>query len=191
MNQRFAGLFANYFYSNLDKATNPKRGIQLDIQGKQYFDLNEFYDPFFKFSADFRAYLSFTRNPRTVLAFRLGGESVLGDNYSFLESAKLGGKTNLRGFWNDRFYGDQAIYQNTELRFKMFDFNSYILNGELGILGFYDSGRIWHNSDVSGKWHHGYGGGIWLSPFQMTILTVTYNMSDENNMIQVTMNYKF
>ncbi len=189
--QHFAGYYVNYLYSNLDKSTNPQRGVQLEVQGKQYFDLDEFYDPFFKASADFRAYLSFTRNPRTVLAFRLGGEAVLGDNYSFLESAKLGGKTNLRGYWTDRFYGDQSVYQNTELRYKMLDFNSYLLNGELGVLGFYDSGRVWHNTDSSGEWHHGYGGGFWMSPFEMTILTVTYNMSKETNMVQVTMNYKF
>jgi len=188
---RMAGLFTTYEYMNLDKTTNPTRGIRLTLQGKQYFHWSEYYDPFFKLSADFRAYLSFTRNPRAILAFRLGGETVFGDNYSFLEAAKLGGKTNLRGFWNDRFYGDQSVYQNTELRYKMFDFKSYVLNGEFGVLGFYDSGRVWHNSDTSGTWHHGYGGGIWVSPFQMTILTVSLNSSKENNMIQVTMNYKF
>ncbi|MDX1285769.1 MAG: BamA/TamA family outer membrane protein, partial [Draconibacterium sp.] len=189
--QLFTGLYISYNYSNLDKATNANRGIQLAVDGRQYFDLNDNYDPFFKLSAEFRAYLSFTRNPRTVLAFRLGGESILGDNYSFLEAAKLGGKTNLRGYWADRFHGDHFLYQNTELRYKMFDFNSYLLNGELGILGFYDSGRVWHNVDTSGEWHHGYGGGVWMSPFQMTILTVGYNISKENKMIQVTMNFKF
>ena len=113
--------------------------------------MNNKYDSFTKLNGEFNAYLSFTRNPRTVLAFRIGGETILSNNYYFLEAAKLSGKTNLRGYWADRFHGDHSIYQNIEMRYKLFDFRSYLLNGELGFLGFFDSGRVWYNNENSSK----------------------------------------
>lgn len=189
--QLFTGGYVWYLYSNLDEPGNPHRGIWLSITGKQFFDLKNNYDSFFNLDTDFRAYLSFTRNPRAVFAFRLGGESLFGGKYLFLEAAKLGGKTNLRGYLADRFYGDQIIFQNTELRFKLIDFSSYILNGELGVFGFYDSGRVWYNNEGAGNWHSGYGGGFWLSPFEMTILTVSYNIGEEDKLLQATVNFKF
>ena len=152
--------------------------------------INRRYDHFLKLNGDFRAYISFTKNPRTVLAMRAGGTKVFG-SYPFLESATIGGKTNLRGYLADRFYGDAAVYQNTELRYKLFDFSSYILNGELGVLGFFDSGRVWMKNENSDIWHKGYGSGLWISPFEMTIFTATYNWSKDDNMLQVTLNFKF
>ena len=188
--QVFTGLYLAYSYANLDQKVNARRGFEFSLNGRQYFQLNDEQKQFFKLNADIRAYLSFTKDPRTVLAFRLGGSTVFGD-YTFLEAAQLGGKTNLRGYLANRFYGDQSIYQNTELRYKLVDFSSYLVNGELGVLGFYDSGRVWLADDDSDKWHHGYGTGFWLSPFEMTIFTATYNWSEEDDMIQVSLNFKF
>ncbi len=188
--QLFAGLSARYTYSILDQEVNPQRGIEFSFSGEQFFQIGNKYHQFLRLNADFRTYISFTKNPRAILAFRLGGASLFG-NYSFLEAAKLGGKTNLRGYLSDRFYGDQSIYQNLELRYKIADFSSYILNGEIGVLTFYDAGRVWYENEKSQTWHKGYGGGLWISPFEMTIFTVTYNHSNEDDLVQFTMNFKF
>ena len=188
--QFFTGFFGQYTYTNLDEKENPKRGFILSVAGKQFFQVDNQQDHFLQTSADLRAYISFTKNPRTVFAFRLGGASVFG-NYSFLEAAKLGGKTNLRGYLADQFYGDQSVYQNSELRFKLFDFSSYILNGEFGLLAFYDVGRVWLKNEKSDAWHKGYGSGFWISPFEMTIFTATYNWSKEDHMLQIALNFKF
>ncbi len=188
--QFFSGLSIGYKYAYLDDENDPKRGVKLYVEGKQYMQLNE-KNSFLKLNADLNAYLSFTKDPRTVLAFRLGGSRIFGD-FAFQEAARLGGKTNLRGYLRDRFYGDQSIYQNTEIRYKLFDYSSYILSGELGFLGFYDSGKVWmEGEDNSGEWHKGYGAGLWLSPFRMTIFTATYNWSNEDEMIQLNLNFQF
>jgi hypothetical protein len=39
------------------------------------------------------------------------------------------------------------------------------------------------SNETSQKWHHGYGGGIWLSPFQMAVVTLTYGRSSEDEVI--------
>jgi outer membrane protein assembly factor BamA len=186
----FSGIYGQYSYSNLDREVNPQRGYQLDLSGEQFFQLNHEQDHFLRLNADFRTYISFTKRPRAVLALRAGGSKIFGD-YAFLEAAKLGGKTNLRGYLSDRFYGHGSVYQNSEFRYKLLDFSSYILNGELGVLAFYDSGRVWVKNEDSDHWHQGYGSGFWLSPFEMTIFTATYNWSSEDKMLQVTLNFKF
>ncbi len=186
----FSGLYGQYFYSNLDREVNPQRGFKLDVSGEQFFQMNQDRDHFLRLNADLRTYISFTQRPRAVLALRAGVSKIFGD-YAFLEAAKLGGKTNLRGYLADRFYGDGAVWQNSEFRYKLLDFSSYILNGELGVLAFYDSGRVWVKDEGSSYWHRGYGSGVWLSPFEMTIFTATYNWSSEDSMLQVTLNFKF
>lgn len=188
--QFFSGVYTRYTYSNLNSETKPERGYQLEISGEQFFQLNQEEDRFFRLNADARAYISFTQRPRAVLALRAGGTKIFGD-YAFLEAAKLGGKTNLRGYLADRFYGRSSFYQNSEFRYKLIDFSSYIMNGELGVLAFYDGGRVWLKRQGSGHWHQGYGSGFWLSPFEMIILTTTYNWSSEDHMLQVTLNFKF
>ena len=185
----YSGFRLGYSTEDLNNRQNPKRGYRLQAEARQFWRVDGGSENFTDLSGDLRAYISFTENPRTVLAFRLGGEKLFGD-YSFTEAAKLGGKTNLRGYLADRFYGDASVFQNTELRYKVKDFKSYLLNGELGILGFFDSGRVWLKNEEAGHWHKGYGAGFWLSPFGITIVSATYNWSTEDRMLQVSVNFK-
>ena len=83
-------------------------------------------------------------------------EKLFGDHF-FIESARLGGKTNLCGYLGDRFYGDASLYQNTEVRYKLRSFKSFVINGEFGLLGLFDTGRVWLDGEHSGYWHKGYG----------------------------------
>jgi len=78
-----------------------------------------------------------------------------------------------------RFSGDADVYQNKELRFKLFNFSTYIAKGEAGIMGFNDFGRIWLDGEDSQVWHHGAGGGLWLSPFRMAVLNATWEWSKD------------
>jgi hypothetical protein len=185
----YAGIRAGYTTQNLDRSYNPQRGYLINAEARQFWRIDGPNENFTSLAGDLRAYLSFTRNPRTVLAFRIGGEKVFGDHF-FVESAKLGGKTNLRGYLADRFYGNASIYQNTELRYKIKDIKSYILNGDFGVVSLFDTGRVWFKGENSDHWHKGYGAGFWLSPFGMTIVSATYNWSTDDNMLQVSLNFK-
>ncbi len=103
----------------------------------------------------------------------------------------LGGKTNLRGFRCNRFAGDHSFYQNTEVRFKLLNIKSRVFNGQTGILIFNDIGRVWVKGEDSRRWHDGYGIRIWLTPFDYTALTITYNRSNEDSMIDFTFRFMF
>nr|MBP9882265.1 hypothetical protein [Chitinophagales bacterium] len=74
---------------------------------------------------------------------------------------------------------DAALYNNLEARLKLFHFNAYIFPADFGIIGLFDSGRVWVKNDISNKIHTSYGGGIWLSPFGLAVLSATYAFSDD------------
>ena len=114
----------------------------------------------------------------------------IGDN-EFFQATALGGATNLRGFRATRYSGDACLYQNSELRFKLFNFSNYISKGEFGVLGFNDVGRVWLEGEDSNRWHHGYGGGIWISPFSIVVLTACYERSKDEMPGLFTLKFKY
>jgi hypothetical protein len=168
----------------------PIRGMQMETRASYFSGLNQNTDNFFKLSTDWISYLSFSQRPRMVYAFRIGGEKLFGD-YAFHESAKLGNNENLRGYRETRFYGDASCYVNTEVRIRMKKFQSYILNGTAGVLFFNDIGRVWLNGEKSKRWHNGAGLGFWFSPFDMALLNVSYAISNEDQLLNFSVNYQF
>ena len=108
-------------------------------------------------------------------AVRAGGSTLTGDaNYYHLN--KLGGNVNLRGYARERFYGKSSFYNNNEIRL-ITNTRNFLFNGKIGVLGFYDNGRVWQPGETSNTWHAGYGGGIILSPFNKLALVATYGKS--------------
>ncbi len=168
----------------------PARGMQMQTHASYFSGLNRNTDDFFKLSADWITYLSFSQRPRVVYAFRMGGEKLFGD-YAFHEAAKLGNNENLRAYRETRFYGDASFYVNTEVRIRMKKFQSYILNGTAGVLLFNDIGRVWLNDEKSNRWHNGTGLGFWFSPFDMALLNVSYAISSEDQLLNFSVNYQF
>jgi len=188
--QHYLFLNLGYSYQDIDEEFMPSRGIGLQGNYRHYFRLAGENPGFDRLDGEFTSYLSFRKNPRTTWALRIGGQKNFGQ-YAFFEAASLGGKTNLRGFRANRFSGDACAYYNAEARFKFVDFKNYLVNGEMGFLAFNDLGRVWLDGEDSKKWHYGFGGGIWVSPFKMAILTATLNGSKEDCILQVHFNYMF
>jgi len=120
----------------------------------------------------------------------MGGSMNIGD-YEFFQAASVGGNSNLRGYRYTRYSGDANVYQNTEFRFKLFDFSTYIAKGELGILGFNDVGRVWLEGEHSSIWHHGYGGGIWIAPFSISVISATLERSKDEMAGLFSLKFKF
>ena len=103
----------------------------------------------------------------------------------------MGGKSNLRGYRSSRFSGDKSFYQNIEIRYKVANFKNYAFTGHIGLVGFWDLGRVWLQGEDSDKWHNGYGLGGWISPFEAAVLILTYNWSVEDQMVAFYLNFLF
>ncbi len=117
------------------------------------------------------------------IASRAGGAALVGEA-DFYHLNTLGGYVNLRGYDRERFAGKTIFYNNNELRW-ITDTKNYLFNGQIGLLGFYDIGRVWQPLEKSNKWHSGYGAGFILIPFNKVTLSGTYCTSKEGNFIQL------
>ena len=186
----YTGVNAKFLLDNRDSKVLPKRGILWETEAGGYYSIMEDGRNFIKLRSDLRFYLSFRKDPRVVFAFRFGGAANIGD-FEFYHANFLGNKTNLRGFRNNRFAGDQSFYQNTEIRIKLLNIKSYVFNGQTGFLVFNDIGRVWVAGEDSKRWHDGYGAGVWLSPFDFAALTFTYSRSYEESMFSFKFRFLF
>jgi hemolysin activation/secretion protein len=117
------------------------------------------------------------------IASRAGGGALMGDA-DFYHLNKIGGSVNLRGYERERFSGKTTFYNNNEIRW-LTNTKSYLYNGKIGLLAFYDVGRVWQPLETSDKWHDGYGFGLILVPFNKIALTGTYATSVEGSFIQL------
>lgn len=186
----YVGVNAMYTIDTRNNKVLANRGIFWKTEALGFYSIREEGRSFVKLRSDLSFYLSFRKDPRVVFAFRFGGAVNIGD-YEFYHANTLGGKTNLRGFRSNRFAGDHSFYQNTEIRIKLLNIKSYVFNGQTGILIYNDIGRVWFNGEDSKRWHDGYGIGLWLSPFDYTAMTLTYNRSKEDRMIDFTFRFMF
>lgn len=168
----------------------PTGGYQVSTSIAYFKGISGEAPDFVKLSGNALSYLSFSKRPTFVYAFKIGAETNIGD-YPFNEAAKLGQTENLRGFRKTRFYGDTAVYLNSEIRTRVKQFNTYILSGTAGIFIFDDLGRVWLKSEDSSLWHNGVGIGIWASIFDMTLISLSYSKSPEDNLFDLSLNFDF
>lgn len=188
--RKYWGININYIWDSRNSKVLPSRGIYWQSGYQRFRGIERYDNDFNRFSSDLRLFFSFSPPARTVLAIRVGG-AYNSDGYSVFQANKLGLKSNLRGFPLDRFAGDAIFYQNTDFRFRLSKFRSYLLAGEFGILAFNDVGRVWIEDERSDTLHHGYGGGIWLSPFKLMVITANFSRSIEDEIFSLEFKYMF
>ena len=141
-------------------------------------------------STSLALYFRFRRLGQPVLATRIGGEWHWGE-YQFYQSARLGDHANFRGMPKHRLAGDQMFYQNIDFRINLLKWRSYYIPTQMGLVLNFDHGRVWLDGEESDTWHYAWGGGIWLSPFQSLLLSLTYNVSDLDQRFNFQMGFFF
>jgi len=102
----------------------------------------------------------------------------------------LGGQGNLLGYLQNRFAGQQMVFNNFQARIRLANIAGYILPGQFGLTGFYDVGRVWVKDDTSDKWHQGVGGGLYFSPASLTVLQLLAGHSNEGWYPYISLNFR-
>ncbi|HLF46945.1 MAG TPA: BamA/TamA family outer membrane protein, partial [Chitinophagaceae bacterium] len=169
----------------------PTRGINWQTSFKVLNALKNTTGSVTQLSSDLSLFMSFSRNPKVVLATRFGGGINFGNNFEFFQAQYLGGTLNMRGFRKYRFAGKSMAYNNTELRIKIADFRTYLFPASIGLLFFHDIGRVWVDQDNSDKWHKGYGGGIYISPMRRTVIALSIAKSNEETLPVISFGFHF
>lgn len=197
--RHYLGLISSW---GIDKRNHPlltTRGVYFEQTSRIMNGIDT--DNFTSHNFSLAFYQAFKIPAIVTFALRAGGGVNTG-RYEFYQAQVLDGKTELRGFRKTRFYGDKKLYFNNEVRIKLTSFQSYLFPAHLGILGFYDVGRVWYRDPVTGNdpttsdgksnaWHHGVGGGIWFTPFNITVVSTEVGHSTDGTVFYVRLGFLF
>lgn len=173
----FTGLKLGIDYDSRDNSENTKRGIHAYMNIRWQAELAGEQRQYSKLSSALSFYKTIGGESLT-LANRTGLDAVWGNPY-FYQYAQLGGEGSLRGFNSQRFTGNTMLYNNLEARAKLFSFDSYLVPATIGLVGFYDIGRVWMKGEKSKRWHQGYGAGFYFIPADLMFIQATWGISKE------------
>ncbi|TDS17445.1 surface antigen-like protein [Sphingobacterium paludis] len=173
----FTGVSAGVEIDTRDNKANAKQGYQVRSHLTWQSEIAGERRHYARFSNTVNVYKTIFHDYLTV-ANRTGVEAVFGNPY-FYQHATIGGENSLRGYNSRRFAGKTALYNNFETRLKLFSFNSYLVPGTVGAIGFYDIGRVWMSGEQSDRWHMGYGGGLYFLPGDLLVLQAAVGVSKE------------
>jgi hypothetical protein len=170
----------------------PTKGINWQTSLRVLNGLNDASKNLTQLNSDMSLYFSFRQKANFVIATRFGAAKNFGEGFEFYQAQYLGSTENLRGYRKYRFAGQSMAFNNTEIRFKIADFRTYLFPGSLGLFIFHDVGRVWAKNDFTvSKWHTGYGGGLWFSPMMRIVITAAYTASKEDKLPLVTFGWQF
>jgi hypothetical protein len=183
-----AGVIMDFTSDKRDNKIFPTSGIYFNIKAATYAGLNSYSKSFAQISPEVVFYGSLST--RLVIAERLGGGVTVGQT-AFYQSLFLGGQGNLLGYRQNRFAGQDMVFNNLEARLKLGDLSSYVLPGQFGISGFYDAGRVWDKFDDSNTIHQGVGGGIYFAPAGIFVFQLQAGHSSEGWYPDFSFQYRF
>jgi hypothetical protein len=162
-----AGVVGSLRFDSLDRRRAASRGVLLEARGTWYPELLDVESPFGEVHGTAAAFLSAGGALSPTLALRAGGRRVFG-RYPFHEAAFLGGSlsteegTSVRGLPRNRFAGDASLFANAELRLRLGRL-FLLFPADFGVFGLADIGRVYLEGEVSKRWHHAWGGGVWIA----------------------------
>ena len=143
--------------------------LRVDLRGATFPAVLDVDEPFTKAGGGISAVLSPSVSSGVSLALRVGGEKVWGDRIPWSDAAFLGGSETIRGWADQRFAGDAAVFGSGELRLRVFN-PRVVVPVETGIFGFADAGRVYLDGASPGGWHTSVGGGIWFKPIAQSYM---------------------
>ncbi len=188
--QSWAGAKLHYEVDKRDAGMMPNEGVIWNVHMNLWKGLPATVQDFAQFSTDLTLYWTLRLPARFTIANRIGIGHNFGE-FAFYQSQVIGGNTNLRGFRNARFAGRTALYNNTELRILLFNTRSYLLPARIGVMGFHDVGRVWHDGEQSGRWHRSIGPGLWIAPLDAIVISAMWGFTREENLPLVKIGFFF
>ncbi len=122
---------------------------------------------------------------RRVVVATMAGGRLVSDGFQFYQAAVLGGRNHLRGYRNERFTGQAMFFHQAELRLRLANIENQFMPFSLGVFAAYDYGRVWYASKSPGGWHDARGGGLWLSPLDLSVITLSYFRSEDGPWFEI------
>ena len=182
INERIIAPSIGHNFDSRDSHVRPSTGYNAFTNIRANYPTNGISNPFYTFRSIFRRF--FPLHKRTVLATYSNLTYQFGDFPTYSEFS-LGGPGSLRGYPSGRFKGFQRWFGTIELRYSLLPtrvFKVPVIKSfdmGLGVIGFMDSGIVWHeSSELDANRLHGTGGvGIRLYNPIRDVLRVDWGFS--------------
>ena len=130
----YVSIFGNVRYDSRDSFVHPSEGVVLQAEA-EYAPGMGWTNVHFARLAGWFQYYNVLFYPKTIFAFRLGGQSLFGDDLPTQVLLPLGGNRTLRGSPQDRYLDKSHLLMNAELRFPII----WRLGGVVGL----DAAKVW------------------------------------------------
>lgn len=144
-----------------------------------------------RMSTDMTIYARVSDLSRLSAILRFGGGHIFSKGFEYFQAVNLGANNFLRGFRKNRFSGRSAAYGSAEARVRLFNSKSYILPGDVGLVTFFDLGRVWQKTEASKKWHNSYGVGVYYIPYNLITVSATVGISEEDQLFNFSLGTRF
>ncbi len=187
----YGGLGARFTVDTRNDPNFTTTGIFYYLTSDYISALNDHRNSFTKITSGLSMYLTFGVPFSYTIINHTGGGTILGD-FDFFHGLTLGENANLRGYRKNRFTGRANFYNNTEIRVTLFNLKRFILPGPVGVLGFYDVGKVYLKDVSSRVWHKGYGAGLWYAPLNKVVGSLSAGFSrEESFQFNIDLSYSF
>jgi hypothetical protein len=164
-------------YDSRDAVGLPTKGWLIDVVGRGVPGVWDAQSTYGSVRGQAATYLTPSGLPgQPTLALRVGGMKVWGDA-PYQDMAHIGATQSaddpftVRGFYPDRFTGDAAVWENTQVYFTIAH-PKILIPSDVGLLLLNDVGRVFYPGENSSQWHDAYGGGAFVSVFRRAVSLV-------------------
>ena len=194
-----ADIFSNKSYCggklalHLDNRNNilfPTRGIHWDNEFTGLAGIRKGSNNFSGFTSNMSVYISQGDPARLVTVVAFGAGRIFSKNFEFFQALDIGANDNLHGFRKNRYAGNSMAYGSLEFKLKLFDVNSYIIPGPLGLTAFADLGRVWLRGEHSRQWHAAFGGGFYFIPYNQFVISASAGISGKDRIMSFNLGTK-
>ncbi|MBL4744771.1 MAG: metallophosphoesterase [Flavobacteriaceae bacterium] len=189
--QEFIGIESEFSYDNVNAQDFPTYGFHFWFKAGYKYSLNYTHTRVGYLKSKLGFDHKLTTKGNLVLSSIIGGEVNLSNDYLFYDAVSIGGSNGLRGFIDNRFSGNSAVYQNTDIRLKIARLKTSFIPFTIGLYGGFDYGRVWQQGEQSKKWHTSTGGGIWVSALSSLSLQMAVFNSSDGNLISIGLNFNY
>ncbi len=186
----FGGVRTAVRFNFINDNLNPENSFRFTSELSWRANLEDYAMNYANIDAAFTYVTGWGEPRRITLASKLGYARNFGD-FFFYQGVNLGGNTNLRGFRADRFTGEEMVFQNTDLRFRLLTSRNKVIPFSAGVYTGFDYGRVWIEERESDVWHYSYGGGLWLAPLDGIVINAAYFTSVEDTRFAVQLGFAF
>lgn len=191
--QTYGGMELAYEFKNKDNLAFPTLGLDFSLVAgyKANIDNTTADNSLVYLQPEIAIDHKLTKTGSLVLASKLAGKLIIGDDFEFYHAAQIGGVNGLRGFRNERFTGKQAFFQNTDLRIPIGGLKTSVIPIRFGFTASFDYGRVWAEDDSSARWHNSTGGSIWVSGVEALTANLGYFDSTDGGRFVFTLGFAF